>query len=194
MTKSRLEAFSDGVLAIIITIMVLELKVPHEVSFEALFHLAPVFVSYLFSFVFVGIYWGNHHHLLHTVHHVTPKIIWGNMGLLFFLSLIPFTTAWMGENEFEGLTVALYSLNLLFCAVAFYILQTVIMAHHSHGTALITALKKQEKKGMVSLLLYALAVAGAFFYPFLSGIFILITVVIWIIPDKNIEKALREGE
>ncbi|HCS19675.1 MAG TPA: hypothetical protein DIW47_03780 [Bacteroidetes bacterium] len=192
MTKSRLEAFSDGVLAIIITIMVLELKVPHEVSIQALLDIYHVFVSYVFSFVFVGIYWGNHHHLLHTVHHVTPKIIWANMGLLFFLSLIPFTTAWMGENEFEGLTVALYSLNLLFCAVAFYILQTVIMAHHSHGTALITALKKQEKKGMLSLLLYALAIAGAFFYPVLSGIFILITVVIWIIPDKNIERALRE--
>ncbi len=192
MTKSRLEAFSDGVLAIIITIMVLELKVPHEVSIQALLDIYHVFVSYVFSFVFVGIYWGNHHHLLHTVHHVTPKIIWGNMGLLFFLSLIPFTTAWMGENEFEGLTVALYSLNLFFCAIAFYILQNVIMAHHSHGTALISALKKQEKKGMFSLLLYALAVAGAFFYPVLSGIFILITVVIWIIPDKNIEKALRE--
>ncbi|MHB1279314.1 MAG: TMEM175 family protein [Bacteroidia bacterium] len=194
MTKSRLEAFSDGVLAIIITIMVLELKVPHEVSFEALFELGSVFISYLFSFVFVGIYWGNHHHLLHTVHHVTPKIIWGNMGLLFFLSLIPFTTAWMGENDFQGLTVALYAFDLLLCAVSFYILQTVIMAHHTHSTALITALKTQEKKGMFSLLLYALAVAGAFFYPVLSGIFILITVVIWIIPDKNIERALREEE
>lgn len=193
MTKSRLEAFSDGVLAIVITIMVLELKVPQEVSIKALLGIYHVFVSYVFSFVFVGIYWGNHHHLLHTVHHVTSKIIWANMGLLFFLSLIPFTTAWMGENQFEGLTVALYALNLFFCAIAFYILQTVIMAHHTHSTALIAALKKQEKKGMLSLLLYALSVAGAFFYPILSGIFILITVVIWIIPDRNIERALKEN-
>lgn len=193
MTKTRLEAFSDGVLAIIITIMVLELKIPHEVSFGALYKLMPVFFSYLMSFIFVGIYWGNHHHLLHTVHHVTSKIIWGNMGLLFFLSLIPFTTGWMGENDFQGLTVALYAFDLFLCAVAFNVLQNVIMAHHTHSTALIIALKGQEKKGMLSLFIYVLAVTAAFFYPVVSGVLILITAVIWIIPDKNIEKALHEG-
>jgi uncharacterized membrane protein len=165
MTKTRLEAFSDGVIAIIITIMVLELKVPHEVTLSALFKLLPVFISYLLSFIFVGIYWGNHHHLLHTVHHVNSKIIWANMGLLFFLSLIPFTTGWMGENNFLHLPVALYSFNLLCCAVAFYVLQNVIMAHHTHSTSLILALKKQEKKGMLSLLLYIAAVVAAYFYP-----------------------------
>ncbi len=194
MTKTRLEAFSDGVLAIIITIMVLELKVPHEASWHALAELAPVFVSYLLSFVFVGIYWGNHHHLLHTVHHVTTKIIWANMGLLFTLSLIPFSTAWMGENHFEKIPVAFYALNLLLCAVSFYFLQIAIMSHYTHSTKLIEALKKQEKKGFLSLILYISSFAAAFFYPLVSAALIVITAIIWIIPDPNIEKALEEKE
>ena len=123
MNKSRLEAFSDGVLAIIITIMVLELKVPHEVSWAALQPLLPVFISYLLSFIYIGIYWGNHHHLLHTVHHVNSKIIWSNLGLLFFLSLIPFSTGWMGENHFDKLPVALYAVNLLLSGISYYVLQ-----------------------------------------------------------------------
>lgn len=192
MTKTRLEAFSDGVIAIIITIMVLELKVPHEASWHALAELTPVFLSYLLSFVFVGIYWGNHHHLLHTVHHVNSKIIWANMGMLFTLSLIPFTTAWMGENHFAQIPVAGYAINLLVCAISFYILQLVIMAHHTHSTKLIEALKKQEKKGIISLFIYIASVACAFFYPLISGALFIITAIMWIIPDKNIEKALKE--
>ena len=192
MTKSRLEAFSDGVLAIIITIMVLELEIPHNTSFKALSKLLPVFSSYLMSFVFIGIYWGNHHHLLHTVHRVNSKIIWSNMGLLFFLSLIPFSTGWMGQNNFHSHTVALYSINLLLCAIAYFILQTVITSHYSHSSELITAMKKQQKKGMISLVLYVVSTVSAFYYPIVSGFFIVITAVIWIIPDKNIEAALDE--
>ena len=191
MTKSRLEAFSDGVLAIIITIMVLELKIPHDTSFAAIGNKLPVFASYLMSFIFVGIYWGNHHHLLHTVHRVNSKIIWANMGLLFFLSLIPFTTGWMGENHFHKNAVALYSINLLFCAIAFTILQAVIFSHYQHSSKLIEAFKKQEKKGKISLTLYCLSVISSFFYPLISGIFILITAVIWLIPDRRIEAALE---
>src|SRR6187402_2297291 len=126
MNKTRLEAFSDGVLAIIITIMVLELKVPHEPSMHALLSLWPIFLSYLMSFIFIAIYWGNHHHLMHTVHHVNSKIIWANMGLLFTLSLVPFTTAFLGENHFESIPMAAYSVNLTLCAVSYFILHKTI--------------------------------------------------------------------
>jgi uncharacterized membrane protein len=192
MTRARLEAFSDGVIAIIITIMVLELKVPHEPSLEALAKLLPVFMSYLLSFIFVGIYWGNHHHLLHTVHHITGKIIWANMGLLFCLSLIPFTTAWMGENHFSNIPVATYAVNLLFCAIAFYILQKTIMAHYTQSSKLIEALKKQEIKGIISLLMYITSIPCALYYPAISALLIIATAIMWIIPDKRIENALKE--
>lgn len=192
MTKTRLEAFSDGVIAIIITIMVLELKVPHDPSLHALLELSNVFLSYVMSFVFVGIYWGNHHHLLHTVHHVNSKIIWANMGLLFSLSLIPFTTAWMGENHFDKIPVATYSVNLLLCAISYTILHETIMAHYTHSTALIEALKKQKQKGMISLVLYLTSLAFAFFYPLVSAFTIAAVAIMWIIPDKNIENALKD--
>lgn len=192
MTKARLEAFSDGVLAIIITIMVLELKVPHEPGLHALMELVPVFISYVLSFVFVGIYWGNHHHLLHTIHHMSSKIIWANMGLLFFLSLIPFSTAWMGENHFHKIPVALYAVNLLLCAIAFYILQKTIMSHYTKTSKLIEALKKQEKKGIISLLIYIISIPCAFLYPLISALLFVIVSIMWIIPDKNIEQALKE--
>lgn len=192
MTKSRLEAFSDGVLAIIITIMVLELKVPHEASLQALQHLWPIFLSYLLSFIFVGIYWGNHHHLLHTVHHVNSGIIWSNMGLLFMLSLIPFTTGWMGENHFANIPVAVYAFNLLLCAIAYYFLQKTIMRQVPANTRLVVALKKQEMKGFVSLAFYIVSIVSALFYPIVSALFIGITAVIWLIPDMNIEAALKE--
>jgi len=192
MTKTRLEAFSDGVIAIIITIMVLELKVPHESSLHALAELRYVFISYILSFVFVGIYWGNHHHLLHTVHHVNSKIIWANMGLLFFLSLIPFTTAWMGENHFDEIPVAVYAVNLLFCAISYFILQKTIMAHYTHNSKLIEALKKLEKKGMISLLLYLISVPCALFFPLVAAFIFVGIAILWIIPDKNIEAALKE--
>ncbi len=192
MTKSRLEAFSDGVIAIIITIMVLELKIPHSAGIDALLELMPAFTSYLFSFVFIGIYWGNHHHLLHTVHHVSSKLIWSNLGLLFFLSLIPFSTGWMGENHFAQLPVAFYSINLLFCAVAYYILQKAIMSDYKHSSKLIEALKKQEKKGIISLFIYLASIPCAFFFPFISALLIVAVSILWVIPDKNIEEALRE--
>jgi uncharacterized membrane protein len=193
MTKSRLEAFSDGVLAIIITIMVLELKVPHEPGFPALAALAPVFVSYILSFVFIGIYWGNHHHLLHTVHHVNSKIMWANMALLFCLSLIPFSTGWMGHNHFAKLPVAVYAVNLLLCAIAFNILQKIIMSHYTHSTKLIEALKKQSTKGTISLILYIVSIPCAFFYPFVSALIFVIIAVMWVRPDKKIEQALEEN-
>jgi len=193
MTKSRLEAFSDGVLAIIITIMVLELKIPHEASFSALAGLLPIFVSYVLSFVFVGIYWGNHHHLLHTVHHVNSKIIWANMALLFSLSLIPFSTGWMGHNHFDKLPVALYAANLLLCAITYYILQKVIMSHHTHSTKLIEALEKQDKKGIISLVIYIVSIPCAFYYPVASAVLFVLVAIMWISPDKRIEKALMEN-
>jgi uncharacterized membrane protein len=192
MTKSRLEAFSDGVLAIIITIMVLELKIPHEATIHALSALWPTFLSYLLSFIFVGIYWGNHHHLLHTVHRVSSGIIWSNMGLLFMLSLIPFTTGWMGENHFANIPVAIYALNLLLCAIAFYFLQKTIMAQVPNDSSLVIALKKQEVKGFISVFFYIGAIIGALYYPLISGILIGFTAILWLIPDRNIEAALRE--
>ena len=192
MTRTRLEAFSDGVIAIIITIMVLELKVPHGVTLDDLKPLIPIFLSYILSFVFVGIYWGNHHHLLHTVYRVNSKIIWANMHLLFWLSLVPFTTAYMGENHFDKLPVALYGIDLIFCGVAYNILQRIISGHYSHPTKLAEALAKQQKKGFVSLGCYLLSIPMAFYYPIISAFLFAFVAVIWIIPDKNIEKALEE--
>src|SRR4051812_20971625 len=192
MTKTRLEAFSDGVLAIIVTIMVLEIKVPRESTMAALLSLWPVFMSYLLSFVFVCIYWGNHHHLLHTVHNVNGNIIWSNMHLLFWLSLIPFSTGWMGENHFQELPVALYAINLLLCAISYYILQKTIMKYHAFTEKLAEAMKKQEKKGMASLFLYIISVASAFYNPLISEAIFVVVSIMWVIPDRNIERALRD--
>lgn len=192
MNKARLEAFSDGVIAIIITIMVLELKIPHGSAMSDLIPLLPVFVSYVMSFVFVGIYWGNHHHLLHTAKHVNGKVIWSNMSLLFFLSLIPFTTGWMGENHFDNLPVAVYAVNLLGCAVTYFILQEVIIADATLSNRVVEALEKQKKKGLISLFMYIAAIPCAFFYPVISAIMFALVSIMWIIPDKNIEKALKD--
>jgi uncharacterized membrane protein len=192
MTKTRLEAFSDGVLAIIITIMVLEIKIPHDTTFSALAGIAPTFISYLMSFVFVAIYWGNHHHLLHTVHRVNSWIIWSNNALLFTLSLIPFCTGWMGENHFDELPVACYGANLALCAIAFYFLQKAIIADNKKNERLLRTLKKQEKKGILSLALYLSAIPFAFYLPIVSAIFYVTTAILWIVPDKNIEEALRD--
>jgi uncharacterized membrane protein len=154
--------------------------------------LLPVFVSYVMSFVFVGIYWGNHHHLLHTAKHVNGKVIWSNMSLLFFLSLIPFTTGWMGENHFDNLPVAVYAVNLLGCAVTYFILQEVIIADSTLSNRVVEALEKQKKKGMISLFMYIAAIPCAFFYPVISAIMFALVSIMWIIPDKNIEKALKD--
>lgn len=192
MTKTRIEAFSDGVIAIIITIMVLELKIPHGSTLADLFELWPVFISYVLSFAFVGIYWANHHHLLHTVRQINSRLIWANLTLLFFLSIIPFTTGWMGENHFENIPVAVYALNLLMSAVSYFILQQVIMADMGHSNSMIDALNKQKQKGIISLLLYVLAIPCALFYPVISAVLFAIVSILWVIPDKNIEKALKE--
>ena len=193
MTKSRLEAFSDGVLAIIITIMVLELKIPHEASWGALEKLWPVFVSYLFSFLMLGIYWGNHHHLLHTIKEVNSGIMWANLHLLFWLSLMPFATGWMGENHFDKLTVAAYALLSELCGLAYYILMLVIKNSNQQNSVLIDVLQKQTRKGLLSFIPYTLAIPAAYINVGISGILIILVALVWLIPDKNIEKAVKES-
>ncbi len=190
MNKSRLEAFSDGVLAIIITIMVLELKVPHEASWASLEPLIPVFLSYVISFTLVGIYWGNHHNLLHAVKNVNSKIILSNLHLLFWLSLVPAATGWMGENHFAPNTIILYAIILMLCGIAYAVLQYYILKITEDHSELKLAIKKQNKKVIASLLMDGLAVAFAFIHPYISGILFFLQSAIWLIPDKNIEKAL----
>jgi uncharacterized membrane protein len=189
MGKGRLEAFSDGVIAIIITIMVLELKVPHGTSVETLLKLAPVFGTYVLSFVFVGIYWNNHHHLLHGVRSINGSVLWANLHLLFWLSLIPFFSGWMGENHFESLPVALYGATLLMCGVAYYILCQVLVAHHGRESPLATALGR-DQKGILSLMLYLVAVPMAFFSAPIALALYALVAIMWLIPDRRIEKML----
>ena len=193
MTKTRVEAFSDGVIAIIITIMVLELKVPHDTSWAALEELWPVFVSYIFSFLMLGIYWGNHHHLLHTIKNVSGGIMWANLHLLFWLSVMPFATAWVGENHFGRNPVIVYALLANFCGIAYYILLTVIKKCNPGNQALQEVLEKQTRKGIISNILNTLAIPAAFVHPALTGALILIVYIMWLMPDKNIEKAVKEG-
>lgn len=191
MSKTRLEAFSDGVLAIIITIMVLELKVPHGTDLAVLAPLLPVFLSYVLSFIYVGIYWSNHHHLLHAVRHVNGRILWANLHLLFWLSLIPFVTGWMGENHFAAWPVALYGVVLLFAAIAYFILAHVLISHHGRDSALAKALGK-DFKGKVSVVLYAVAIPLAFVSPWLAcGLYVTVAIM-WLIPDRRIEHTLGE--
>lgn len=191
MNKTRLEAFSDGVIAIIITIMVLELKAPHGTDWEAIKPLLPVLGSYIMSFIYIAIYWGNHHHLLHTIHHVNGKIMWANVHLLFWLSLVPFTTAWMGENNFAPITVAIYSALFLICGGAFNILQLSMAGQQQANSALVEALEKNGRKGILSFILYAAAIPLAFISTAISGIILVAVAVMWLIPDKNIERALK---
>jgi uncharacterized membrane protein len=190
MTTTRLEAFSDGVLAIIITIMVLEIKVPHNSSWKALADLVPVIYSYVLSFIFVGIYWGNHHHLLHTIKHVSWKIIWANLHLLFWLSLIPFATGWMGENHFEKNTVIVYGVLLICCAIAFTILQMIIQKVHSKNPQLEVAFAKLRTKGIISLAGYISGVGLAMVNTTISLLVFFGVAVLWLIPDRNIERAI----
>jgi len=190
-SKSRLEAFSDGVIAIIITIMVLELKVPHGADLATLAPLIPVFLSYVLSFVFVGIYWNNHHHMLHAVRQVNGGILWANLHLLFWLSLVPFVTAWMGENHFAAWPVALYGVVLLAAACAYYVLAHALIAHHGSESTLAKALGR-DRKGKVSALIYAVAIPFAFLNSWIAcGLYVTVA-VIWLIPDRRIEKLLRE--
>jgi len=189
MTKNRLEAFSDGVLAIIITIMVLDLKVPHGDDIYSLFPLLPVFLSYILSFVYLGIYWNNHHHMLHTVKHVTGSILWANLHLLFWLSLVPFTTGWMGENYFAAGPTALYGVVLLMAAIAYFILQQVIIVSQGNNSVLAIAVGK-DVKGKISPILYAIAIPLSYFNQWIAGGLYVLVALIWLIPDKRIERAL----
>jgi uncharacterized membrane protein len=191
MKKTRLEAFSDGVLAIIITIMVLEIKVPHGEQFSDLKGLVPVFLSYALSFIYIGIYWNNHHHMISTVHKVTGGILWANLHLLFWLSLIPFATGWIGENHFGAAPMALYGVVLLMAGLAYYILQSLIIKNEGKNSLLATAIGK-DLKGKVSPLLYAVAIALSWLNPTVSGIIYLIAALIWLIPDKRIERTVQQ--
>jgi uncharacterized membrane protein len=189
MGKGRLEAFSDGVMAIIITIMVLELKVPHGADFAALRPLIPVFLSYVLSFIFLGIYWNNHHHLLQAARQVNGRILWANIHLLFWLSLIPFVTAWMGENHFAATPVALYGVVMLFSAIAYTILSVSLVAHHGQDSPLAIAMGR-DYKGKISLMLYTLAIPLAFVNSWLAcGMYAMVS-TIWLMPDRRIEKTL----
>jgi uncharacterized membrane protein len=191
MSKGRLEAFSDGVLAIIITIMVLELKAPRESSLAALAPLVPPLISYLLSFVFVGIYWNNHHHLLQVVRHVNGRVLWANLHLLFWLSLTPFVTSWMGETNFSPWPVAAYGIVLLMAGLAYFILTRVLIAQHGTDSTLARALGS-DFKGKLSLFLYALAIPIALELPGLACALYALVAVIWLIPDRRMENAVAE--
>ncbi len=191
MGKNRLEAFSDGVIAIIITIMVLELKVPHDPSLDGLLKLAPVFLSYVLSFIYVAIYWNNHHHLLHTVRQVSARILWANMHLLFWLSLTPFVTGWMGENHFKELPTATYGFVLLMSGVAYWILQQAIIKSHGEQSVLKQALGR-DIKGNTAPLLYIIGIVLSLYWPVLGGALYVLVAVIWLVPDRRIERALAQ--
>lgn len=189
MNKGRLEAFSDGVIAIIITIMVLELKVPHDANLAALRPLFPVFLSYLLSFLYLGIYWNNHHHLFQMARHVNGKILWANLHLLFWLSLLPFVTGWAGENNFAALPVALYGMVLLCAAIAYFILTLALIAHHGKDSSLAMAIGR-DFKGKISIVVYVIAMPLAFIIPWLACLIYALMALVWLIPDRRIEKNL----
>jgi uncharacterized membrane protein len=190
MGKTRLEAFSDGVIAIIITIMVLEMKVPHGETLEALLPLFPVFLSYILSFVYVGIYWNNHHHMLHTVNRISGSVLWANLHLLFWLSLLPFATGWLGENHFAALPSALYGMVLLMAACAYYILQYAIIAAEGEKSLLKAAVGR-DWKGKTSLVLYVIAVIATFWVTWVAQLIYIAVAIMWLIPDRRIENAFQ---
>jgi len=190
MPKGRLEAFSDGVLAILITILVLELKVPHGTDFAALRPLLPVFLTYVLSFVYLGIYWNNHHHMLHATARVNGRILWANLHLLFWLSLVPFTTGWMGENHFAPLPTAVYGAVLLLAGIAYLILANAIVAEHGPDSPLAQALGR-DRKGKLSLVLYAIAIPLAFVNQWISDAIYVAVAAIWLVPDTRIEGRLK---
>lgn len=193
MTKGRLEAFSDAVIAIVITIMVLELKVPHGAGWAALRPLLPTFLAYVLSFVILGIYWNNHHHMLHATDRVNGKVLWANLHLLFWLSLFPATTAWMGENDNAPLPTALYGAVLLLAAVAYYVLQGTIIAVQGEHSRLRAAIGR-DLKGKLSPLLYAAAIPLAFVHPWISDALYVLVAAIWLVPDPRIEARLAQHE
>lgn len=191
MGKDRLETFSDGVLAIIMTIMVLELKVPHGGDINVLKPLWPVFLSYLLSFIYIGIYWNNHHHLFHVTEYISGGVMWANLHLLFWLSLIPFVTAWMGQNRFEAAPTALYGMVLLMAAVSFWILQWAIIAKHGRESLLAHALG-HNNKGKLTIVLHAIAVPAAFLSQGLAGGIYILVALLWLIPDSRIVREIEK--
>jgi uncharacterized membrane protein len=193
MESNRVEAFSDGVLAIIITIMVLELKVPHGVDLEALRPIVPVFASYVLSFIYVGIYWNNHHHLFHSTKHVSAAILWANLHLLFWLSLFPFSAAWMGENHLAPTPTAAYGVVLLMAAIAYYFLQCAIIAHQGPNSLLASALGR-DWKGKLSPVIYLAAILLAFVTPWISSSLYAFAALLWLIPDRRIERVLEKRD
>ena len=191
MSKGRMEAFSDGVLAVIITIMVLEMKSPHGTSLSALVPVIPVFLSYVLSFIYIGIYWNNHHHLLHATQRVNGATLWANLHLLFWLSLIPFTTAWVGENHLSSWPVAVYGIVLMLAGVAYFILTRALIRLHGEGSTLAKSIGR-DRKGKVSVLIYAAAIPLAFVQPWIASAAYLLVAIMWLIPDRRIERGMVE--
>jgi len=192
MEKGRLEAFSDAVIAIIITIMVLEMKVPHGEEWSVLLPLIPVFVSYVLSFVYLGIYWNNHHHMLKAARRVDGAVLWANMHLLFWLSLLPFVTGWMGENHFAPIPTALYGVDLLAAAIAYYILQRTLIAVNGKDSPIAVAIRGHDLKGKISPILYLAAIVVTFFYEPLALALFIIVAAMWLIPDRRMERVVDE--
>jgi len=192
MNKTRLEAFSDAVIAIIMTIMVLELKIPHGTDLNAIKPLLPVFLSYVLSFIYLGIYWNNHHHMLQAAKKVNGKILWANMHLLFWLSLVPFATGWMGENHFAPLPTAIYGVVLLCSAIAYVILQTLIVRHHKGIDTTLAEAIGSDLKGKLSMVLYIVAIPMAFINEWISDGLYVAVAVMWLIPDRRIEKKIYD--
>ena len=193
MGKGRLEAFSDGVLAIIITVMLLEMKIPHSDNLNSLKPILPVFLSYILSFVYIGIYWNNHHHMMFTAKHVNGTILWANTHLLFWLSLVPFASGWMGENHFAKWPVIVYGIILMMAGVAYYILSQSLIRLHGKTSTLAIAVGK-DKKGILSVVIYAIAIGVAFLDAMISLILYALVAAIWLIPDRRIEKRLKGEE
>ncbi|MGE5325143.1 MAG: TMEM175 family protein [Actinomycetota bacterium] len=191
MSKGRMEAFSDAVLAVIITIMVLELKTPHGTSLAALKPVIPVLLSYVLSFVYVGIYWNNHHHLLHAIQRVNGATLWANLHLMFWISLIPFTTAWVGENHLAPWPVAVYGVVLMLAGMAYYILARVLIRLHGRGSTLATSIGR-DRKGQLSILIYAAAIPLAFVQPWIATAGYVVVAIIWLVPDRRIERKIAE--
>jgi TMEM175 potassium channel family protein len=191
MTRNRLEAFSDGVIAIIITIMVLELRPPHDATLSALRPLIPVFLSYAMSFLFIGIYWSNHHHLMQAVEHVNGRVLWANLHLLFWLSLTPFVTAWIGETRFASWPVALYGIVLLLSAISYYILVLALLSIHPRESVLATAIGR-DFKGKISMVIYLVAIPLASVRPWLAYAIYMIVALMWLVPDRRIERTVEQ--
>ena len=194
MNSTRLEAFSDAVIAILMTIMVLELKIPHGTDLEAITPLLPVFLTYVLSFIYLAIYWNNHHHMLQATKGVNGKVLWANMHLLFWLSLVPFATGWMGENHFAPLPTAIYGLILLFAAIAYTILQTTIVHHHRGENALLADAVGNDLKGKISIVLYVIAIGAAFLHHAISHALYVVVALWWLVPDRRIERKIEQGE